>query len=493
MIIDFQDAPDAVFEARYDAVVCGSGPAGMTVAREVAARGGRVLMLEGGGLSLSAESQAVYQGRSVGSVPYYGVEACRLRYLGGTSGHWAGRCAVFDPIDFEQRDIFDLPSWPITRDEVYRRLDEAKAILDLAPGDLAEPSAIPGFAPGTFRLAPYAMSKPTRFGTKYRDELDASEAITTIVNANVTDLTLADGGGRVESADVTGYGGATRRAVGDRFVVAFGAMENARFLLNCNKQQTSGIGNGADMVGRTFMEHFEVDFGRFFATDDAFWATQEDGKLAILPTEATMRARGLGNATVALKQGEPPRFYGRLAPLRKRQRDVTCASPALLGWARGRSEFQCPGEGQIGTIMEQVPNKASRVFLQDGERDRFGQRRLALALELAEADKRTLTGLAEETGKMLARTDTARLKVYDGAYDASLEFGGHCHHMGTTRMSDSPRDGVVDRDCRVHGVANLYMGGASVFSTGGGVNPTLTIVSLALRLGEHIGSEIGRA
>jgi choline dehydrogenase-like flavoprotein len=60
------------------------------------------------------------------------------------------------------------------------------------------------------------------------------------------------------------------------------------------------------------------------------------------------------------------------------------------------------------------------------------------------------------------------------------------HPMGATRMSTSPREGVVDRDCRVHGVGNLYVAGSSVFPTGGHANPTLLIVALAARLADHI-------
>ena len=63
---------------------------------------------------------------------------------------------------------------------------------------------------------------------------------------------------------------------------------------------------------------------------------------------------------------------------------------------------------------------------------------------------------------------------------------GDQHHMGTTRMQRDPRMGVVDENCRVHGVANLYVAGCSVFPTGGTFNPTLTIVALALRLADHI-------
>ena len=58
--------------------------------------------------------------------------------------------------------------------------------------------------------------------------------------------------------------------------------------------------------------------------------------------------------------------------------------------------------------------------------------------------------------------------------------------MGTTRMSADPAQGVVDADCRVHGMANLYVAGSSVFPTCGSANPTLTIVALALRLAAHL-------
>ncbi len=64
------------------------------------------------------------------------------------------------------------------------------------------------------------------------------------------------------------------------------------------------------------------------------------------------------------------------------------------------------------------------------------------------------------------------------------------HHMGTTRMAEDPRRGVVDRDCRVHGIGNFYIGGSSVFATGGHANPTYTIVQLALRLGDHLAGEL---
>jgi choline dehydrogenase-like flavoprotein len=60
------------------------------------------------------------------------------------------------------------------------------------------------------------------------------------------------------------------------------------------------------------------------------------------------------------------------------------------------------------------------------------------------------------------------------------------HHMGTTRMHEDPKQGVVDSTCRVHGVSNLYIASSSVFPTGGYANPTLTIIALALRVADQV-------
>ena len=132
MIIDLNAVEGWPFAAPHQVCVCGSGPAGMTVARELARRGVRVLLLEAGGYELSPESQEIYQAKSIGPLTYYGVDSCRLRMFGGTSNHWSGRCGVLDPLDFEARDIWSVPGWPISHAEAYRRLDDAREILDIA-------------------------------------------------------------------------------------------------------------------------------------------------------------------------------------------------------------------------------------------------------------------------------------------------------------------------------------------------------------------------
>jgi choline dehydrogenase-like flavoprotein len=142
---------------------------------------------------------------------------------------------------------------------------------------------------------------------------------------------------------------------------------------------------------------------------------------------------------------------------------------------------------------EQFPNAHSRVLLSE-ERDRFGLRRPALDWRLTPADKDTIRTFSVEFGKYLARSGTGFAKVHPWVLEDSASFPGlddgeevgGFHHMGTTRMGADARDGVVDRDCKVFGIDNLYVAGSSVFRTSGHANPTLSLVQLALRLADHL-------
>jgi choline dehydrogenase-like flavoprotein len=134
--------------------------------------------------------------------------------------------------------------------------------------------------------------------------------------------------------------------------------------------------------------------------------------------------------------------------------------------------------------VEQTPDPENRVQLSSTQ-DRFGQPHAELALRLAEEEReghvRSVRIAADAVGLNGARL----AKQMRLMFDAGL-FSFFWHHMGTTRMHDDPSEGVVDSDCRVHGVSNLFVAGSSVFPTGGNSAPTLTIVALALRLADHI-------
>jgi choline dehydrogenase-like flavoprotein len=142
-------------------------------------------------------------------------------------------------------------------------------------------------------------------------------------------------------------------------------------------------------------------------------------------------------------------------------------------------------EALLFARSEQAPNPDSRVFLVD-ERDALGMRRVKLDWRLRDEDRHSLHRSIELIGLYLGQHGWGRGAVDEALWDSWLETGGGSHHMGTTRMHDDPKQGVVDADCRVHSVANLYIGGSSVYPTTGFANPVMTTLALTLRLGEHL-------
>jgi choline dehydrogenase-like flavoprotein len=267
------------------------------------------------------------------------------------------------------------------------------------------------------------------------------------------------------------------RVTAHRYIVCCGAIENARALLNANRQITAGIGNQHDQVGRHFCEHIEIGVGRAILA-----APPADLNFYIASEKLIADRRCLS-------------FEIELVPL---ERDsASCALPLAERLAQA---LRAPGEAcfdtNVLTVIGQSANRDSRVML-GATTDRFGLRRLELDWRLADIDRETLRIAGEEMGRALARHDVGRLQLEPWVTDAKSEVpitgeqGGSSHHMCTTRMSDDPSTGVVDRDCRVHGMENLYIGGSSVFSSAGVSNPTFTIVELALRLADHLDERLG--
>ena len=136
---------------------------------------------------------------------------------------------------------------------------------------------------------------------------------------------------------------------------------------------------------------------------------------------------------------------------------------------------------------EQAPDPDSRVTL-SSETDQLGQNQVKLDWRLNEQDRQNIMQMHDVLAHELGRAGLGRLRLdFDGEspeWMSSLR--GSYHHMGTTRIHVDPKQGVVDENCRVHGISNLFIAGSSVFPTVGHANPTLTIVALSLRLAEHL-------
>lgn len=157
-------------------------------------------------------------------------------------------------------------------------------------------------------------------------------------------------------------------------------------------------------------------------------------------------------------------------------------------------EGRFPLTMDVSVELEQAPNPESRVKLSSAQ-DAMGLNQVLLDWKFTKLEKRSALAFIKTIGKEFGRLGLGRVMIRDWLLEDNDEWGedlhGSFHHLGTTRMTDDPKRGVVDRNCRVHGVYNLYIAGGSVFATAGATNPTLTIVALSLRLADHLKKELG--
>lgn len=487
-----------------DLAIVGAGAAGITIARALAGAPFRICLVESGGFEPDERTQALAAAENVG-LPYGPIEATRLRYFGGTTNHWGGWCRPLDALDFERRDWVPLSGWPIGRADLDAYYPEASRICEagrFAYDDVAYWEGrlgLRGFGlpdSGIVRRV-IQFSPPTRFGARYRGDLERASNLLVLLNANVVEIQTTE-----NAAEVTGLSLATldgkRHALAAKLcVIGAGAIENARLLLLSNRARPVGLGNAQDMVGRCFMEHPHVYSMASILMPDASRVSplaleeQEADGIGLrgnfMPAEDFQRRERLQNATFTL--GIAARYPSRDA--------IPSTEPALAGPLLDLLHEGAAPSGEFGARIgvggagEQRPNRDSRVTLSD-RRDAFGLPLARLDWRLAPEDKASLLRNLRALGGAFAAAGLGRMLVElpDGAAWPAELTGGN-HHMGTTRMSADPRDGVIDADCRVHGMANLYVAGSSVFPTCGAANPTLTIVALALRLADHLRQRFG--
>jgi glycine/D-amino acid oxidase-like deaminating enzyme len=462
MIVDLEEVGGGSYEA--DVCVIGGGAAGITVARALATSGISTVLVEGGGLTPEATSQQLYRGEVTGRP--YSLETSRLRYFGGSTGHWEGYCGPLDASDFRPRGWVPYSGWPIDHQELLPYWTEAHEILDLGPFLYDVPGR--ERRTGEFKwLRPclWRHSPPTRFKEKYEDDVRRSDVITCLLHANLLRLQGTNGGRVARQALVGALGGALATVRAHTFVLACGGIENARVLLLAAHRGDLALDQVEAVTGRFFMEHVLVGKTATVLANGDWWRDFE-----------RFSHEGF-DVTPGLRLSEKTQQDHELLSLGGMMRPTECPAGPLAG--RTCLAFL--------TVAEQAPDPGSLVTL-GSRHDAFGLPLAKLHWRLGDLDRRTIDVGSRLLAHEIGRLRLGRTRLEDMLSPAAADsFWSANHHIGTTRMAD---DGVVDPDCRVHGIENLFVAGSSVFPTGGYVNPTLTIVALALRLADHIAKRL---
>jgi choline dehydrogenase-like flavoprotein len=501
--------------------VIGAGPAGISLALSIArTHDVSVTVLETGGERFEEGLQELSRTEVVGLTPDPFAEA-RIRALGGSTWSWGGLCTTMSPITFEHRPWVD-GAWPFPQSELDPYLGQALQLAGAAtPAVTASNGEGPGASedvavdPATLVRQTFLFSRPLRFGEAYRSDLADRRNVAVYLHSTVTRLEIE--GGRVIAARGLSRGDPFEVKAG-HYVLAGGGVENPRLLL------TSGY--EADPVGRYFMEHPRV-LDRF----------------GIRPGDTA-----LGRLVRGVRQRRESVRFGLSEPVQRRERVLDWYADLRIGHVGQRGEawsaarrlfvsrrppwnespyFQDAGGGrlrihrgdivsavrrpdevlaglaaeitgrpglrrylEVWSALEQAPDAENRVTL-SRERDSLGIPRPVVHWTVgrleAQTYRRGLDILLGELERIEPGVSAGRIDP-DGGWPDGIR--STWHHQGTTRMSDDPARGVVDRDARVHGLANLSIAGSSVFPVAGAKSPTITIIQLALRLADRLRAEI---
>ena len=446
----------------FDVCVIGSGFAGTHLALEVARAGHRVAVIEAGSRRDAKPGEAIteesFEYRTGGQVDWP-VNSGRAIAVGGTSNKWGGVVNRLRPTDFEMASRFGLAvDWPIgydTLEPFYCRAETLVAARGFAPktGEPPRSCAYPRQqknyvgpdnlvhigSPEFFGVARSRRDPgPVRLVHQEIPELEAQSNATLLAETRVARLISKDGR-RVEAVQTVDREGAIREIRAELFVLAAGAVESPRLLLTSTSDHSPrGLGNNQDLVGRFFSVH-------------------------PITTLLIPRSESLG-----ISNG-PHRTYALTEPLRER---------GLFGCSFQLKEIDERGlEWKMQPEIE--PGAGNRVHLSATETDRNGNPLPILDLTYSDRDRRLLAECEQ-----ILQDEAARLA--STPEPTSLRTGWRYHPAGACRMGFAATDGVVDADCRVFGIDNLFVSGACVFPTSGTSNPTLTVVALTLRLAQHL-------
>ena len=531
-----------------DVCVIGAGPAGIALALDLSERGFSVLMLESGFMKEDSTTQRLYEGEVADERLHSPPDKYRQRRFGGSSAIWGGRCMPFDPLDFETRNHVPHSGWPISYEDLlpyYARaneLSEAGRFSYLAEDALGR-HALPlirGFE--SQRVLTNGLERfscPTHFGSRYAKQLRLAPHVKVLLGANCTGIRLVPDGNAVRTVDVTTLAG-TRFSTSCRAtVLAVGGLETARLLLASRDVSPEGVGNFHDVVGRYYMCHIAGNVGRLTIqgpTENVRhgYELAPEGvycrrRLAVAPVE--QRRLGLANAVARLhfpRITDPVHRNGVLSGLFLARRlisyeygkrlndgnhETTAAEYArhllniatdpvdtmafLMHWLSHRSlaERKFPSvilrnrTNRFSLEMhgEQIPQANSRVMLSD-KVDALGMPQLHVDWRYCAADIDSIRGTLDVLSQEFAASGVARFEYEAETLEEDLtRFGAYGgHHIGTTRMGTDKRTSVVNADCQVHSVNNLFIAGSAVFPTSSQANPTLTLIALSLRLGHTL-------
>ncbi|HEX5008058.1 MAG TPA: GMC family oxidoreductase [Hyphomonadaceae bacterium] len=518
--------PDILSE-EFDVCIVGAGPGGLACAFACHDQGLKVLVLDAGGERPIPGSPDILAAEITNTNAHDPVEIVAAAALGGSSHWWGGRCIALDPVDFR--------NWPITWEEMlpwWRRAAELVGagllVEEAAPGEFANLAQ--------FDARPAECWAPQRVLSRHwRQRLRNASGPAILLGARVVGLNHANGS--ITSVDVSTPAG-NRQVRTPRLVLSCGGLGTMRLMLLAQRSAPYLFGGRGGPLGRGYMGHLTGSIADLVFNNRqharAFNIFRADaGCLArrrIVPRSRTVESNAIPNVAFWIEnpaQGSARhgsaaasarylaayavrRFAKRLngqapPPLQPHFANVARApwtavtglTSAAWGLATARVAPQTylpPGylsSGANGWRLvyhsEQFSDPSNRVTLSE-EKDSAGLPKLHIDFRFGDRDVDGVVRAHALLDRDLQEAGAGRLRWTNDdpqSLVAAAARDGY-HQIGGTIMGAKSSASVVDLQCRVHGLNNMWVASSSVFPTSGQANPTLTIIAMGCRVAEQV-------
>jgi GMC oxidoreductase/FAD binding domain len=525
VITDLATQPDVHQKIETDVLVIGAGVAGLILANRLRQKNKRVVVLESGAAKQTEETHPLNRIVQLGEA-YSGATRGRFRCLGGTSTRWGGALIPFLPNDLSARPYVGLPASPVSVDALRPYLHAVEELFGVDYGSYEEdfvdeararnyiPTGDPDFQ---VRFAKWPSFKKRNVALLFDEQIQSDRNLHVSINSTATEFDVNVDSGRIVSVTGRHHNGNSITVAAKNFVACAGAIETTRLLLLLDRQQGGLVFEGCKAIGHYFYDHISVCLASIHAHDVLrlnrmagfrfVGSTMRSLRFELSPS--AQKAEGVGSAFghISFRTERDTGFDLLRNLLRSRQRGGTTPSNQLvvgalrdvpylvrLAFWRGVHHqllWPDPAIYELHIVAEQLPQYENCITL-SSESDWFGLPLAAINWRVTAQDRTTFPVFQRLFDRFWERQGLRGIGELDWATNSgSTLIDGVSqvdvyHPGGTTRMGVDRRSAVLDENLGVFGVPNLWAASTAAFPSGGGANPTLSLMLFTLRLADHL-------
>jgi len=461
--------------------IIGSGPAGSILAKNLAKKGFKVIIVEAGNLDTKNIKQPFLDKINIDKD--YQVKLNSSYQMGGASNLWSGKMHSLDEIDFIKRSHIHNFTWPFNKIKLAYYYKKAAKIFSLPDNDKFKNFFLPSIKikkdTNISIKQMYTSNKPYSFKNFLKIKDNSLKNIKVLTDSKVISLSQEGKSKKISHINVKDKRLNNFKINAKFFILACGGIEIPRIMLNSkNKNFPNGIGNQNGNVGKYFSTHPKGNLGVAKINKEINFNLTKNKNVSkgffrggiVLQSKTLIKNKLVNHFVEFYPYSENNFMFKGFQRLKKIK--------SLIGFKEDYNYFHARYQ------LDQIPNKKNKIFLSK-KKDKYGVPLVNINWKFTKADQKSLTKFNTHINSFFKNENIGNL--YLNFKKNKKEFIAlHSHFMGTTRMGKNPKNSVTNHYGKVHGLKNLFISGPSLFPTYGNSNPMLTIAALALRQCDYL-------